>query len=155
MYDDLSDIAANRARIANDPPVVVTVEQFKFYAWAIKGLVGTVVLLALWYARVEYKIGGYDKIIAERGAQIAANTEYRTSNNIVNLGMQNSLDSLRDRFTNLENRVNKNEPRTNEMWFLKEHGISNKEDFAQRHGYRAPEDPDLPTPTPSPTSTPK
>lgn len=145
MEDELARLAANRARILNEIPSTLTMEQFKFYAWAVKGLVGFTLLGALWYARVESKINdlekkdaGWEQIVVQRGAQLKAIEAYEVANDRLVAAQQSQIDRTTERVTKNENRIDLNSAKVEYMDAMRKFGVSNKEDYFNQHGYAAP-----------------
>lgn len=145
MDDDLSSLADNR-QATTVVPKGITTDQFRFYVWAIWGLFAIVIAGALWYARVESKLADSDRKDAEHDkllAHVAAQTEslnaYMVANNLVNSIATSTVNRLTERVTKNENRLDAIDKQVTELWFMRQHGISNKEAFFQDHGFAAPE----------------
>jgi len=152
-------------------------------SWVIKALYGfgVVVALSAWYAATEVKSTHdrfdaiekselsakteWDKSFAQIRGEIAVNkakidaTEKATgaSENAEKLlfqSVQGDIQSIKDLLKSREELVRQHQ----EMWFMKEHGISNKDDFYLRNHYNAPSNPETDEqakPKPGPAVTPK
>lgn len=145
MTDELDALASSRQRSIGATTAEL-LDALKLYIWLVRGLVIVAVGGALWYAHVEGKFTDYekkfteyDKLKEKREGQIATQEAYRISNDAVNAAQQFVAQKFSERLTKFETRLDIMEPHVTEMWFMKEHGISNRSDFYNRHGYQAPE----------------
>lgn len=89
---------------------------------------------------IDRKLSEFDRLKDYRSTQIEALKNYDTANTLVTTGLQGQFNTNSERVKKVEDFQSQLMPRINEMWFMKEHGISNKEDFQQRKGYPAPSD---------------
>ncbi len=145
MPNEIETLARNRID-ADQARFPIAIEQFKFYVWTVRVLLAGVILGTLWYARVESKLKDYDKMAQDYIPAIAANSAYITSNNLVNLSVQNQIDSLRGRVVVNEGSIAAILPKLSELWFLKEHGVDNSTELIRKQMN--------PNPTPKPTPNP-
>lgn len=126
---------------ANQQPILVPsglgMERMRFYAWAIYGMGFAIAVVVAFVVRTQIKISDYDQLREKREVQIKALDDYTVSNNLVNAATQASQARIVESVSKNEKRLDFLQPKVEEMWFMKEHGMSNKEDFFIRHGFPA------------------
>ena len=159
MSDELDVMASSRSSRAT--PVQEVLDSFRFYVWLVRGtavaVIGATVWVTSWFNRVEGKFAEYDKLVVLRTGEIATIRadihelqHYAVTNDAQNAAEANIATKLSERVTKNENRFEALEPHVSEMWFMKEHGIPNREDYQMRHPGEA-----APTYAPAPEATPK
>ena len=147
--DEFNALAKDRAEAAKLPDF----ERIAFYTSLVKWLGGILVGVLLWSARLEYSVQqntdfrNHQAIIdAKQDERITANTSavqaYITSDSLGNQSMISSVKSVQDRVNSLKDVQDVIAPQVHEMMFLKDHGISNRDDFFTRHGFEAPAGPE-------------
>ena len=145
--EDLSDLLAiARTKNLTEDTIGRAIERIRFLVWACYGLGVAIVAVAVWVTVVNTSL----KVIDANTAQIRAHETYNQSNTLTIQALQSIDKILRADIDTTRSELKDLQPKVNEMWFMKEHGISNKEDFVLRHGYAAPTgptgDPDKPRP---------
>lgn len=145
MTDELNSLAESRKQAGS---LALDHEGVKYYTWIIRGLVVFGFACGLFFARLEYnnqkqdsRIETVEKIQIDRAAKFREYDAYIISNNLAAQAAIQSVGGIRDRIKGLEDWQAIIDPQHREMYFMKQHGISNRDDFFEQHGYQAPTGP--------------
>ncbi len=107
-------------------------------AWSfIYGIGGVLVFVILWAARTQWIQADHEARIGKLETASQAVVAQDTANKLLFQNMQTSIDAATKELD--ARRVEVKE--VDELWWMKEHGISNKEEFYQHKGYAAPDQP--------------
>ena len=150
--DNDSIEASIRGKKENDSSVAsrIAVAQHSLQIVWVSGsvlivLVGSIIAVALWANSIRGDIDtlkkrgdAADKTFTERNSRIEALEKYAAQNDRVLDSQSEITKANRKDLDVLVARVNKIEPDVQDMAFMRDHGISNKENFLQRHGFSAP-----------------
>lgn len=112
----------------------------RFVKWAY-GFGSIIVFIAVWVARIQWDMAQIKETVALNKAEIKAQHEQHEADRL-SKEIQKALTDALQAQINLVNKEldlrSQDINHTREMWFMKEHGISNKEDFERKNGYPAP-----------------
>lgn len=147
MDDDLKQTV--QLKRAADEIMPASTERFaRFIVWALGGMGAVIVTVTIFVYTTKRDVAD----LKAKNVEIATALETKNkevsvafesikarfaTDDILHLGFQNQIKGNFDELKKREKQVSE----VDDMWFMKEHGISNKEDFIQRHGYAAPTNP--------------
>lgn len=124
MADDLNRLVQAR-REAGGVALPVNVDKLGIYFTLIKGAVVFIVLGAMWIARLTFMVSANTEF---KEQQIKVNEKYDAyinSNNLVSQANQSSVESIRNRVTNIDKTLSDIIPEVAELWFMRIHNINN------------------------------
>lgn len=122
------------------------IERFRFIVWLVWGLCAALVAATAWFVRIEYTKVETDKQLTYLQGRVETNRiaiegnwkaddQYIAANKLLFQQIFSGISANSKELDRREKIQNDNWARLSELWFMKEHGISNADDFFARHGY--------------------
>lgn len=138
--NDVSEAIARGLQKSTDhrDRTIASVERFIKWAYAFGLSIFTVVV---YVAKIQWDVAQIKENVVLNKTEIKALHEQHEADKLAAQVQKSFNDSVTAQFTLVNKEFDKRAiaiDHVNEMWFMKEHGISNKEDFERKNGYPPP-----------------